>query len=271
MNAAERRESFAGGPLVLEQRDWLATILFDRVAKRNAFSLAMWRAVPEVVARIEADESIRAVVVRGAGGAFCAGADIGEFAEIYAERSSADSANAVIREAQRGLRALARPTIALVEGACIGGGCGLALACDLRFASVDARFGITPSNLGLAYSFEDTMQLVEKVGVASAKDMLFSARLLDAEEAFRIRLIDRVFPPDTLEAETLAYAAALADLSQGSIRAAKAMTNAAVDHLGDQLAGRFEERFSAAFDSPDFREGREAFLARRPPRFRTKP
>lgn len=270
MEAVAQREAFAGGHLVLEKRDWLATILFDRAAKRNAFSLAMWCGLPEILTCIEADESIRVVIVRGAGGNFCAGADIGEFPEIYADKSSADSANAMIREAQRRLRALARPTIALVEGACVGGGCGLALACDLRFASVDARFGIPPSRLGLIYSFQDTMQLVEKVGVASAKDMLFSARLLDADEALRVRLIDRLSSPKTLEAETLAYATALANLSQGSIRAAKAMVNAAADQIGDNLAGRFADLVASAFDSPDFGEGRDAFLARRSPQFKVK-
>lgn len=267
MDEPHSRTAFADGALALERRGWLATILFDRAAKKNAFSQKMWAALPEIVAEIECDEQIRVVVVRGAGGTFCAGADISEFAAVHADRASSDRANEIIREAQRALRSLSRPTIALVEGACVGGGCGLALACDLRFAAENARFGITPARLGLAYSFHDTLQLVEKVGAAAAKDILFSGRLFDAAEAFRIRLVDRVFAADALETETLAYATQLSELAQGSIRTAKAVINAVSDHLADGLAPQYADRVSSAFDSADFREGRQAFLEGRRPIF----
>jgi enoyl-CoA hydratase/carnithine racemase len=267
MNEPDSRTTFADVALAFERRGWLGTILFDRAEKKNAFSQKMWAALPDMVAGIKADEQIRVVIVRGAGGTFCAGADISEFAEIYADRASSDRANEIIRNAQRALRALPRPTIALVEGACVGGGCGLALACDLRFVAGSARFGITPARLGLAYSFHDTMQLVEKVGAAAAKDILFSGRLFDGGEALRIGLVDRVFAPSALEAETLAYATQLSELAQGSIRIAKAAINALSDHLADQLSPQYADRVSATFDSADFLEGRRAFLEGRRPRF----
>ena len=156
--------------------------------------------------------------------------------------------------------------IAVITGACVGGGCGLALACDLRFAAPEARFGVTPARLGLAYSFEDTIQLVEKVGPARAKDILFSARLIPAMEALEIGLIERVVPAAALETIATTYAEGLADLSPAAILAAKRMVNAVVAPApGAYKAG--QHIIDAVFESTDFIEGRTAFLERRPPRF----
>ncbi|SLN75416.1 enoyl-CoA hydratase-related protein [Oceanibacterium hippocampi] len=258
--------TFADGALRL-MPSRVALLEINAPERRNALSLAMWTAIEAVAERVEADESIRVLLVRGAGGkAFSAGADIGEFADVYATPESTADYNARVRRAQARLRDLPRPTIAVVDGVCVGGGCGLALACDLRFAATDARFGITPARLGLAYSYADTAQLVEKVGPARAKDILFSGRLLEAGEALAIGLVDRLAAPEALTGTVADYAEGLAALSQTSIRAAKAIINRLADRQAESSAD-MDALFSDSFSGPDFREGYAAFLAKRRPVF----
>ena len=171
-----------------------------------------------------------------------------------------------MRAGQAALRTLPRPTIALIEGVCVGGGCGVALACDLRFASTGARFAITPARLGLAYSFADTAQLVEKVGPARAKDILFSGRMLEAGRKRFRSASSTAFAPLNLEAEVMAYADDRAALSRASIRIAKQMINAIADE-GGLAAPRFTAVFEESFSNDDFREGFSAFVEKRTPRF----
>ena len=170
----ETAESFADGRLRLSRKGSITVLELNQPARRNAISQAMWRALPDVVRQIEADAGCRAVIVRGASKMFSAGADISEFSEIYADWKSSNACNNLIRFGLQALRDLDRPTIGLVDGICVGGGCATALACDLRFAATDARFAITPAKLGLSYSIGDTRRLMEKVGAARAKDILFS-------------------------------------------------------------------------------------------------
>lgn len=261
----ERR--LAGGQLRLIGSGPVATLELNQPAKHNAVSFAMWQALPEAVAAIEADETIRVVLVRGAGErAFSAGADISEFSSVYSDPGRTEAYNAAVRAGQAALRHLARPVIAVIDGVCVGGGCGIALACDLRFASSAARFAITPARLGLAYSYADTAQLVEKVGPARAKDILFSGRMLAAEEALAIGLIDRVVAPDELNGVVRAYAEDLASLSQTSIRAAKAIVNMVVDG-GAATPPEAVRIAEASFTGPDFQEGFQAFTEKRKPNF----
>lgn len=267
MIRGESERDYAGGLIRLALASGLAVVTIDRPAVRNAISQAMWQAFAAIAADLDADPTLRVVLLRGAGETFSAGADIAEFETVFADPASRDAYNAIVREAQAALRAVACPTIAVIDGNCIGGGCGLALACDLRFASARARFAITPAKLGLGYSFGDTLQLVEKVGAARAKDMLFSARALAAEEALAAGLVDRVFAVESVEAEALAYAETVADLSQATIRSVKRFVNAIADRHLDGTE-RFEPAYRAVFEAPDFAEGRSAFMEKRKPRFR---
>lgn len=266
MQEETAQETFAGGKLRLH-RARIAVLELNRPDRRNAISQDMWRAFPEICDTVAADAAIRVLVLRGGGGAaFSAGADISEFASLYADAESARRANDAIRLAQARLRALDRPTIAMIKGACIGGGLGIALACDFRFSAATSRFAITPARLGLAYSFHDTAQLVEKVGAVRAKDILFSARALDAGEAFSFGLIDRIHTADTLQEETMLYAEQLASLSQTSIRTTKAVVNGISDAML-AAADRYAPIVDSSFDGPDFREGYQAFLEKRNPQF----
>lgn len=264
---------FAGEPMTdvpirLIREGRIARLRLDRPARHNAITLAMWQALPALCAEIEADAAIRVVIIDGAGGqAFSAGADIGEFGTVFADAASTAAYNGAVRAALQAVEGLARPSIALVRGLCVGGGCGLALACDLRFAGDTARLGITPARLGLAYGFADTWRLVATVGPARAKDMLFSGRLMDPAEALAIGLVDRVLPDDAIEAAALDYAEDLATRAPLTIRAAKAMIEAMMAGA-DADTPETAALAAAAFASADFREGQAAFAERRPPQFR---
>lgn len=237
-------------------------MVIARPEKRNAFTNAMWEALPAVVA--EAAASARVLIVEGEGGTFCAGADIAEFAALTSDPDWREANQSNIRAAMSALAEVPIPTMALVEGDCIGGGCGLALCCDLRIAGPGARFGITPARLGLVYSLEDTRRLVEAVGPAQARRILFSADLLGAEEATRIGLATILADDPRAEAEALAHR--LAAVSGHSQRESKRMI---ARILAGQTADDANTRalFAAAFDRTDFREGSAAFLERRPARF----
>ena len=172
--------------LRLEKHGAIAHLLIDRSAKRNAFNQAMWEQLPALVADAMGDDSVRVLLLQSAEpGVFCAGADIGEMLANTGNPVWGRGNQAAIFRAQYELTRAAKPTIAFVDGDCVGGGCGLAIACDIRVATPRSRFGITPANLGLVYPLHDTKLLVDLVGPGQAKRMLYSAQLLTAVEALR--------------------------------------------------------------------------------------
>lgn len=247
--------------LRLENNGPAAHLIIDRAAKRNAFNQAMWDTLPGLLAQAMADDNVRVLVLRSAEpGTFCAGADIGELSANAANPDWLTTNQTAINRAQYDLTRAAKPTIALIDGDCVGGGCGLALACDLRIASARSRFGITPAKLGLVYPLHDTKLLVDLVGPAAAKRILFTGSLIDASEAHRIGLIDQV----TDNADTLIES--MTSVSGHSQRESKAMIRRILD---GQVADDDDTRalFAAAFTGPDFKEGVSAFLEKRKPDF----
>lgn len=258
---------FADGRLHLVIEAGAARLTLNQPSRRNAISVAMWHAIPAAIAAIEQEHTVRTVVVTGAGErAFSAGADISEFAAIYADPVAAAAYNAAVRRGQAVLRTCRVPVIAAIRGSCMGGGLGLALACDLRFCGDDALFAITPAKLGLAYSFDDTRQLVMAVGPVRAKDILLSARVLPAPEALRIGLVDRMVAASDLAALTDAYVQQVAALSPVSVALSKATINAIADGL-THAPPALDAAIAETFSSHDFAEGARAFLAKRPPMF----
>jgi enoyl-CoA hydratase/carnithine racemase len=256
-----------GFPVRLTSGDGIAQLVLDRPDKRNALSLAMWQAIPRLVGEAGADPAVKVLILRGATAqAFSAGADIAEFDRVHASAASARDYHAVVGAAYEALASLAKPTIAMIQGVCFGGGCALALCCDLRYADPSARFCIPPARLGLAYSLGETKRLVDLVGPSRAKEMLMGATVLDAAEALRLGLATRLFPTPELEAQTLAFARHLCSLSQFTIRAVKQI-------VGEIVAGAVAETelserlLEAQFEGPDYLEGRRAFLEKRPPAF----
>ncbi len=253
------------GPLRLERDGAVAALVIDRASRRNAMNQAMWEALPGLVAVAAADPGVRVITLRSAApGIFSAGADIAEFAGAATDAGWRRSNQAAIRAAQHALARADKPVIALIEGDCVGGGCGLAIACDLRVATPGARLGITPARLGLVYSLEDTKLLVDLVGPAQAKRILFTGDLIDAAEAQRIGLVDVVAENAAGAAEALA--ASIAAASPHSVRHAKRIVRRILDGQSQDDAETLA-LFADAFDGADHREGVAAFLAKRRPRF----
>jgi len=252
---------FADGGLRLEPGP-ISRLVLDRPQRRNAMTSAMWAALPEICDRL-ASGGTRVLIVTGAGDkAFCAGADISEFASVYETTETSARYNRAVRDAQARLRDLHCPTIAEVRGVCYGGGCGLALACDFRVASAAASFAITPARLGLAYSPLDTWQLIEKVGMPRAKDLLLTGRAVDAAEALAVGLIDRLEEDAANATEKLA--GHLAGLAPGALGAIKSICNGlGMPDVDPGLQTAFDDTFAGA----EFREGYRAFLEKRAPDF----
>ena len=251
--------------LRLEHGGPVGRLLINRAAKRNAFDQAMWENLPRLVDEAMAKPALRVLLVQSATpGVFCAGADIGEFSARAPEAEWRAANQAAIRRTQVTLARAPKPVIAVVDGDCVGGGCGVALACDIRVASPRSRFGITPAKLGLVYPLHDTKLLVDVVGPAQAKRMLFSGGLLDAAEAHRIGLVDILEADPNAAAEALA--AQIASASPYSAQASKAIIRRILDGATDDDASSSAE-FDAAFVGDDFREGVSAFLGKRRPIF----
>lgn len=249
--------------LTLENR--IAHIVIDRPDKRNAFTHSMWEALPPLIEQAMNNPQVRVMILRASKpGAFSAGADIAEFGEGAQDPQWRTRNQAAIRRAMETLARAPKPVIAQIEGDCIGGGCGLSLACDFRIATPTARFGITPAKLGLVYSLHDTKLLVDLVGPSAAKRILFTAQLINAAEALRIGLIDEL--AEDAGAAAHALAVHIAGVSPHSVRASKAM----IDRI---LHGQAEDdtdtlaQFADAFDGPDFAEGVAAFLGKRTAEF----
>lgn len=258
--------SFADGALELRIQDDVATLVLNRPDKRNALTQTLWRALPDAVAVVEADPAAKVMVLTGAGGHFAAGADIGEFEVTYATRDSAAAYAAEIARAMEAVAGLSKPSVAAIPGACVGGGLGLALCCDIRMAADHAKLGITPGKLGLMYSLGDTRRLVEAVGPSAAKDILFTGRILTSAEALAIRLVDASIPADSLDDAVRAKAAAIASASQWSARRTKAVVRRILDGQtrdDDTTLSWFLD----GLEGEDFREGRDAFLQKRAPDF----
>ncbi|MBV2365401.1 enoyl-CoA hydratase-related protein [Streptomonospora nanhaiensis] len=253
--------------LVVERSGAVATLTLNRPESRNAIRLEMYAELPALLRGIDDDPGVKVLVVRGAGTkAFAAGADISEFGRVRADAESARSYNEHVAAAERALEGMAKPTVAMVHGHCVGGGCGLALACDLRFCDTNAGFAITPAKLGLVYSLESTRRLVDLVGPAQAKWILFSGGRLDADRALRTGLVDAVTEPDALAEHTYSFAELVATRAQYSVRAAKQIVNRIVAGQLHDDAETTELR-NSSFDTDDYAEGVRAFLEKRPPRF----
>jgi enoyl-CoA hydratase/carnithine racemase len=254
--------------IVLSRTGAVAWIAIDNPERHNAFSSDMFRDMGDLLLELDGDGDVRVVVIRGAGGkAFASGADISRF---DAERSSPEQVAAYGKLADRmfdSARNLSKPTIAMIQGWCIGGGLNLALNCDIRICNERARFGIPASKLGLGYSLKNTSAVVEAVGPAAAREMLFSGRHLDAAEALRIGLVQHLVA-DPVEDFVAPYAEAIARNAPLTIRQMKRAIAEATRSAGerDELAiARLVDDCNA---STDYVEGRRAFREKRPPEFR---
>jgi enoyl-CoA hydratase len=254
--------------ILVERRDHIATVTFNRPQVRNAFNLAMWTALPGIVDELARDPAVRGIVFRGAGEeAFASGADISEFKEQRKDRATAEAYNARTEAAYHAMENCPKPTVAMIYGFCMGGAIAIALACDLRFSAESGKFAIPAGRLGIVYGPHSVKRLVGLVGPAAAKDILFSARALDAAEALRIGFVNRVVPAGELAGHTYEYLAKVADNAPLSVQAAKFIVEAIAEDGGVSKKADIGRLQIAAFESEDYREGTAAFMEKRRPKF----
>lgn len=248
------------------QQQGVARLAINRPARRNALATVHWAAIERCLAEIH-DSSARVLVLEGVPGAFSAGADIDELGELLANPSDFVASNAQVQRTQLALQRSPLTTVAAIDGACVGGGLGLALACDLRIASGTSRFGLSPARLGLVYSPEDSRRLVNTVGLARAREMLLTGRLLDAATALDWGLVTRLAGDDGVDS---AVAALLEELATGSAAARSGIKQVLAYLGGDDQADHAAATaaFDDAFAGADFAEGAAAFLGKRPPQFK---
>lgn len=252
----------------LERDGSLASLVLNRPQKRNALTFAMWERIPELLTQFANDPRLRVLVVRGAGDkAFSAGADISEFETLRASSEDTQRYNETAGTAQDMLASLSKPTIALVYGACVGGGCGVALSCDIRFCEPSAKFAITPARLGIVYPVNVTKRLVDLVGPAHTKAILYTGMPIDARRAYEIGLVNDIFDAATADEEAMTIAETIASRAQYSVRSTKRIVELISAGLAEENSETLGLR-SAAFDTADYREGVRAFMEKRPANFR---
>lgn len=256
------------GRVELEREGHLAMLVLDHPERRNAISVSMWRDLEKGCGVIAADPAVRCVIVRGAGeAAFVSGADISEFGSARSSAEAEREYGSISGRAVGALLRLEQPVVALIHGYCIGGGLALALACDLRWAADDAVFSIPAARLGVGYSLAGVRGLVQVIGPARAKQMLFTAGRFRAEEALEMGLVDRVVPKAQLDLAVQALAEAIAGNAPLTLRAVKLAVNAALRDAPERDTAAVQDAVDACFDSEDYREGVRAFLEKRRPRF----
>lgn len=248
--------------------DGIGWITFNHPERRNAMSLEMWTGLGMAAEAFQNDPAVRAVVMRGAGGkAFVSGADISEFGAHRADAAQKKTYDEIAARGYAGLANLSKPLIAMIEGFCVGGGLAIALAADIRFATDASRFAIPAARLGLGYDYRGVAALARLVGPSVAKDILFSARFIEADEALRLGLVNFVADAAQIGQEVAAYAARVAANAPLTVHAAKAALQRFEAYSHADTAD-ISALVAACFDSDDYREGRQAFMEKRTPHFK---
>ena len=243
-------------------------VIFNNPERHNAVSLDMWDATSRILEGFANDEEVRVVVLTGAGGkAFVSGADISKFESERATLEATRRYNATVEKAYTGIQQFAKPTIAMIRGYCIGGGVGLAVCCDLRICSNNSRFAVPAAKLGLGYSYAGLRRLVDVVGPAFAREIFFTARQFDAEEASLMGLVNRVVPEAELEPYVKNYADTIAANAPLTVKGVKYIIGEIMKDESARNLARCAELVEQCFASNDFIEGRRAFMEKRKPAF----
>ncbi len=253
--------------ILTEREEHIVTVVLNRPERRNALNFAAWRALAETFAELEEDDGIRCIVIRGAGTeAFAAGADISGFAE---ERATIEQAKKYGCAEMDGILAVARsrhPTVAMIQGACVGGGLEIACACDIRVCSASSRFGVPINRLGLTMAYDELSFFIDAVGRRAALEMLLEGSVFDAARAQMLGLVSRVVDDDSVEEAAYETASRIANGAPLVNRWHKKFARRLAE--GTPLAPEEVAEGYAAFGTEDFRIGYEAFLAKQKPEFR---
>jgi enoyl-CoA hydratase len=262
-STTERVKTWLEGPVL--------HIRFNNPAKHNALSIDMWEAVPPLLKKAEEDDEVRMVVFSGEGEkAFVSGADISQFEDMRAAKEAVKKYEVMAEAALQGICEFAKPTVARIRGYCIGGGVNVAISCDIRVASDNSVFSIPATRLGLGYRVSAMKNLVQLVGPGFAKDIFFTGRRLDAAEALRIGLVNRVAPVEGLDTLLAEYVTAITTGAPLTMKAGKRIIQEALAldaDFDDDLARRL---ILDCFESEDYAEGRTAFMQKRKPVFKGK-
>lgn len=247
----------------------VAKIVFNNPAKHNAVSLDMWIRFAELLKEYAADDGVRVLVISGAGGkAFVSGADISKFESERASKEAVEKYNATSKGSYEQLYNFPKPTIAKINGYCIGGGMNVAVGCDLRFAEEGSRFAIPAAKLGLGYGYYGVNRLSRLVGPARAMEMFYTARQFPADEAFAMGLLNRVLPVDELDAYVDETAQRISELAPMTIATIKAVNIEMGKAPNQPDHAKLDQMVLDCFNSEDYIEGRRAFMEKRKPQFK---
>ncbi len=256
-----------GGQVRIERDGALGWLIFDHPERRNAISVEMWRKIPSLAQELADDDAVRVVILRGAGEqAFVSGADISEFSE----HRTGDATRGYDIDSAHAFAALANlpmPVIAMIHGACVGGGAALAISADLRFAAENAFFAIPAARLGLGYHMSGIEALARIVGLSAAKEIFFTARRFQADEALRMGLVNGVVAPGDLERHVRETAERIAANAPLTVRSVKRIASELARPAALRDVDAVDASIRACFESDDYAEGIRAFLEKRKPRF----
>ena len=254
--------------MLAEVNDGIGWITFNAPEKRNAMSLDMWQGLGEILGKLQEEKSLRVLILKGAGdAAFVSGADISEFEDKRSSQRDRDAYEAAFDDALDKLANFATPVVAMIRGYCIGGGLAIALNTDIRIATEQSKFGIPAAKLGLGYGFEAVKTLESIVGPSHAKDILFTARFLEAKEALSIGLVNFMVGSELLEQTVHEYANKIVTNAPLTIRAVKKTVSEVVKDPGQKNPAHIERMVNDCFLSADYQEGRRAFMEKRKPKF----
>jgi len=249
----------------------VGTMIFNNPERHNAVSLEMWQAAAKILHDFAADEEVRVVVLTGAGGkSFVSGADISKFEDERASREAVERYNAVTEQVYSGVATFPKPTIAMIQGYCIGGGLNLAICCDLRFCSESSRFGLPAAKLGLGYGYPGLKRFIDIIGAAHTKDIFYSARQFGAAEALAMGVVNRVLPDSELASSVQEYAEGVAANAPLTVDAVKQISLEVLKPESERDLKRAADLAARCFASQDYVEGRRAFLEKRKPVFTGK-
>ena len=258
----------ATGKMIARKEGGVGWMIFNNPERHNAISLEMWSGALEIMAAYRADPAVRVMVVAGAGGkAFASGADISKFKDERQQAEAVELYQKTTQQAYEALQGMPIPTIAMIRGYCIGGGTAVAVCCDLRICTENAKFGVPAAKLGLGYGLARARPLVDLVGPARAKELFFTGRQFDAREAEKMGLVNQVVPDDKLEATIEELTRTIAENAPLTVRCAKLVVGEALKDPAERDIEACERAVQACFASSDYKEGQAAFMEKRKPRF----
>lgn len=257
--------------MIAEKRGAVGVMTFNNPQRFNAVSMEMWEGVVEILADFGRDDAIRVVVVTGAGSkAFVSGADISKFEDERASQAAVEKYAVAVDAAYNGLHQFPKPTIAKINGYCIGGGVGIAVCCDMRICSDNSRFAIPAAKLGLGYGYEHIRKLSDLVGPSCAKEIFFTARQFNAAEAQGMGLVNRVVSSTMLDAYVDNYAETIAANAPLTVAQVKHTVGEIMKDPADRDLDKCADMVRNCFDSADYEEGRKAFMEKRVPNFQAR-